>query len=401
MGLWTTTDFKGQGVFRLNAGLIDKSVDGGATVQWAGVGNPPITGITAAFLATVNDVGYIYASTPDAYYRTPVGVWSVETVTASDYASAKTASDVVILDGSTSGSSTPSSGSAPQVTIETQLSMTGHKIVNGSEGTAPTDFIILSQLTALSQALTTVINAGDAATQANINALGVVISNLPAGLTMAQVQAAINTAVAEAVLNEVIDDAQKQALVDAALAQLSTIDTAVIGRVGSAEAILVSLEDRVVALETLTTNHTADLAAGVAKDASQDSAIAALDSGLAAVVLVNNAQNARLSNAESAAALVNQAITPVEVQVANGSILSAIGVALANVSIDNSNTDHITVSIALGSSNAGKRRVSSAYRVIAGKEEKFHAAEGRNGESYIFTYLKTRDGSSTVNLVLN
>ena len=299
---------------------------------------------------------------------------------------------------------TPPSGSSPtatQVTIETQLSMSGHKIVNGSEGTAPTDFIILSQLTALSQALTTVINAGDAATQANIDALGLVVANLPAGLTIEQVQAAINTSVAEAVLNEVIDDAQKQALVDAALSQLSTIDTAVIGRVGAAEAILVSLEDRVAALETLTTTHTAALDAGVAKDGSQDAAIATVASGLAAAVTVNDAQNVRLSNAESAAALVNDAITPVEVQVANGSVLSAIGVPLGDVSIDNSNTDHITVSIALGSSNAGKRRVSSAYRVIAGKEEKFIASEGRNGETYVFTYLKTRDGSSTVNLVLN
>ena len=397
----TTTVYNGISYdLQIAGGVLQTRVTGSGSGSWNS--HPQMVGLQD----DVHLVGnWIVGWTGGSYHSTSIEDRSI--FYASDYAlySGAVSGLVPIVITNDAGTTPPPSGSgssATQTTHETQVSMSGHKIVDGAAGTNPTDFIILSQLTANSQALTTAINAGDAAVQADIDALELVVANLPAGLTIAQVQAAIDASVAETVLNEVIDDNQKQALVDAALSQLSTIDTAVIGRVGAAEAILVSLEAGVSALETLTTTHTADIAAGVAKDASQDQAITSLYSDLAGVINVNNAQDLRLSNAESAAALVNQAITPVEVQVANGAVVSAIGVPLGDVSIDNSNTDHITVSIALGSSNAGKRRVSSAYRVFAGgKEEKFVAAEGRNGETYVFTYLKTRDGSSTVNLVLN
>lgn len=292
--------------------------------------------------------------------------------------------------------------SAPVSTIETTLSMSGHQIVDGLPATMPSGFVVLSQLTALSQALTTVINAGDAVNATQIANLAQVVATLPAGLTMPTVQSAIDAAVANAVFNEALDDAQKQAIVDAALAQLSTIDTAVIGRVGAAEALIASLEPRVAALETLTTNHTAQIAAGVAKDAAQDAAIGAAAAAAQSAILTNNAQNERINQSELGISMLNQIATPIEVKIVNGAVTEVIGCAMNMITIDNSNDRHMQVSINLGTDNNGQRRVLQGFRLMPnGTERDLGGAYSRNGEIYIAAFLKTCDGSSSVNFVLN
>lgn len=389
--------------FRVEAGALQRSSNS-ATVDFNVFPNALAQGLVSdAFAIDIAGQPYIYALVGGSGYRVKIGEWEPTTEAVADYAARRSEVAAIVFDGS-SGGSTPAPNPAPSSpvsTIEATLSMSGHQIIDGLPATTPSGFVILSQLTELSQALTTVINAGDAAVQADIDALEVVVANLPAGLTMPTVQAAIDAAVAAAVFNEALDDDQKQAIVDAALAQLSTIDTAVLGRVGAAEAILASLEPRVAALEVLTATHTSQIVAGVTKDAEQDAAIAAVAAGVAGAVEVNNAQDLRLGNIENAAAIVNQAITPVVVNLSAGAVASAVGVALGDVSIDNSNTTHMSVTINLGASNAGKRRVATAFRVINGVEEEFGCSKVRSGESYVFSFLKTRAGSNAVTLVLN
>ena len=100
------------------------------------------------------------------------------------------------------------------------------------------------------------------------------------------------------------------------------------------------------------------------------------------------------------AALI-QASTPVEVFLVNGVVTSAIGVSIGSVTIGASNGTHIQVSINLGTNNAGKRRQSQGFRLIGGSERTLVATPTRVGEVYNFVFLKTVDGSSSVNLVLN
>lgn len=96
-----------------------------------------------------------------------------------------------------------------------------------------------------------------------------------------------------------------------------------------------------------------------------------------------------------------QATTPIQVSLANGAVTSAIGVALGGVTIGATNATHIQVSIDLGTSNAGKRRQAQGFRLINGSERELVSTRTRIGEVYNFVFLKTVDGSNSVNLLLS
>ena len=96
-----------------------------------------------------------------------------------------------------------------------------------------------------------------------------------------------------------------------------------------------------------------------------------------------------------------QIITPIEVSVVSGSVTSATGVPIGNVTIGASNGTHIQVSINLGTNNSGKRRQAQGFRIVGGSERELIATRTRVGEVYTYVFLKTVDGSSSVNLILN
>lgn len=96
-----------------------------------------------------------------------------------------------------------------------------------------------------------------------------------------------------------------------------------------------------------------------------------------------------------------QAATAIEVAIVNGVVTSTIGVSLGNVTIGASNGTHMQVSIDLGTGNSGKRRQSQGFRLVGGTERVLIANPTRVGEVYTFVFLKTVDGSSSVNLILN
>lgn len=102
-------------------------------------------------------------------------------------------------------------------------------------------------------------------------------------------------------------------------------------------------------------------------------------------------------------AIGTTAAIPIEVNIINGVITSAIGVSIANVTIDASNGIHSQVTINLGTTTIGKRRKMQGFRVMSNGSERplFLLSENRNGEAYSVVYMKTVDSSSTVNLILN
>ena len=395
--VWTSL---GDRNIRLSNGLLEISIIGGQTYDFNAFKDAPggFSGITDAFVSgenfwAYNGTTYVFASKNN---------WFPSSMSAAAYNAARSASGVTILAGSVAPSySSASTPSGPKAYFETVVDMTGHQIVGGAAGVLPTDFVVVSQLTALSAALTTVINAGDAVNAAQIANLAQVVANLPAGLTMPTVQAAIDAAVANAVLNEVIDDAQKQALVDAALAQLSTIDTAVIDRVSAAEQTIMDTQNRAASLEAHDLQQDASIGSLEYHNGEQYTLIAAAAAAQSAIT-VNNAQNDRISQSENGIAMLNQITTPIEVKIVNGVVTETIGCALSMVSIDNSNTDHCQVSINLGSDTNGRRRVLQGFRLMPnGTERELGHAPSRNGEVYTAVFLKSYQGSTSVNFVLN
>lgn len=288
--------------------------------------------------------------------------------------------------------------SGPVRTIEATLSMSDHQIVDGLPATTPTGFVVLSQLVELSQSIT----EGDLTNATAITALTNVVNALPAGITIPEVQALINTSVNQAVADEIIDDeTTRQLIVDAIMAQVEALDATIVGRVAALEA-KPDLEPRVTALETLTATHTAEIAAGVTKDADQDAAIGAVAAGVAGAVAVNNAQNERINQSELGISMLNQIATPIEVKIVNGAVTEVIGCSMNMVSIDNSNDRHMQVSINLGTDTNGQRRVLQGFRLMPnGTERDLGGSYSRNYEIYIAAFLKTCDGSTSVNIVLN
>jgi len=105
----------------------------------------------------------------------------------------------------------------------------------------------------------------------------------------------------------------------------------------------------------------------------------------------------------SPSAIGTTAAIPIEVNIINGVITSAIGVLIANVTIDASNGIHSQITIDLGTTTIGKRRKMQGFRVMSNGSERplFLLSENRNGEAYSVVYMKTVDSSSTVNLILN
>jgi hypothetical protein len=381
------TEFRGM-YYRFNNGILEQD-------RYDIISNIGNLGAIAGFI--LEDPATrgmdIYFQTVSGYSRLKLGELGqpISSETEADYLYAKANPAAVLL--------VPT---GPVQTFETTVSLAGNAIVDVLPGVADSDVVVVSQLNGLSTALTAVINAKDAVKASEIAALQAEIDNLPAGLQMSEVQTAINASVAEAVLNEIIDDAQREAIVDAVLAQLSTIDTAVIGRVGVAEAIIATLQTRVAALEAKDVTQDAAIAALEAKDVTQDAAIAAATAAAQSAITSNVAQATRLGNIEQASAVVNQILTPVKVVIVSGAVSSAAGVALSAVSIDNSSATHMTVSIDIGVANAGKDRVDQGFRVMSnGAKEILGHAPSRSGENiYIFTFLKERAGSTTVELIL-
>ena len=96
-----------------------------------------------------------------------------------------------------------------------------------------------------------------------------------------------------------------------------------------------------------------------------------------------------------------QSTTAIEVALVNGVVTSAIGVPLGSVTIGATNATHIQVSIDLGTNNSGKRRQAQGFRLINGSERDLASTRTRIGEVYTFVFLRTVDGSNSVNLLLN
>lgn len=92
---------------------------------------------------------------------------------------------------------------------------------------------------------------------------------------------------------------------------------------------------------------------------------------------------------------------PIEVTIVNGAITNAVGVLMSAVTIDASNVTHTQVTINLGTTTNGKRRKTQGFRLINGVERDLVRTDTRVGEAYTFVFLKTVDGSSSVNLLLN
>ena len=108
-----------------------------------------------------------------------------------------------------------------------------------------------------------------------------------------------------------------------------------------------------------------------------------------------------ISIVSAAIAALIQSTTAVEVSLFNGVVTNSIGVPLSSVTVGATNATHLQVSIDLGTSNAGKRRQARGFRVISGSERELTATRTQIGEVYNFVFLKTVDGSSSVNLLLN
>lgn len=377
---------------QIAGGVLQTRVSGSS----AWISHPTMVGIQSAYVAVASGdgVSYLAALLADgSYLGSELGLQGSYPLTSAEY------SHWVSIGTLISG---PAAPVGPVSTFETALSMSGHQIVDAAPGVAPSDVVVVSQLSALSVALTTAFNAGDLVNANAIVAANLRIDNLPAGITLAQVQATADAAAMAAFAANALTDEQRQAFVVQLQAQLTAADTAFSTRVSTVENDLIDLESRVSVTEVKNTSQDTAIAALEAKDVAQDAAIAAAAAAALSAVTSNVAQEVRLGNIEVAAATVNQAITPVEVQVRAGVVTSAVGVALGDVSIDNSNTTHMTVSINLGSANAGKRRVDQGFRVMAnGAEEKLGHAPTRLGEVYSFTFLKERAGSTAVNLLLN
>lgn len=100
-------------------------------------------------------------------------------------------------------------------------------------------------------------------------------------------------------------------------------------------------------------------------------------------------------------AALTQSITPIQVSIVNGAVTDVAGVALPGITIGPGNLMHLQVSIDLGTSNSGKRRQPQGFRIVGGSERELISTRSRVGEVYTFVFLKTVDGSSSVNLVLN
>ena len=93
---------------------------------------------------------------------------------------------------------------------------------------------------------------------------------------------------------------------------------------------------------------------------------------------------------------------PISVSIVNAAVTTTIGVSSASVAIDNSDPRHMQVTINLGTTTNGKRRNPQCFRVFTGGYERsIEPSMNRNGEAYIFTILKTTEGTSSINLVLN
>ena len=97
---------------------------------------------------------------------------------------------------------------------------------------------------------------------------------------------------------------------------------------------------------------------------------------------------------------LTQATKAIEAYLINGVVTSTIGVPTGSVTIGASNATHIQVSIDLGVNTGGKRRQAQGFRIVGGSERELIATRTRVGEVYNFVFLKTVDGSSSVNLLL-
>lgn len=80
---------------------------------------------------------------------------------------------------------------------------------------------------------------------------------------------------------------------------------------------------------------------------------------------------------------------------------NAIGVAASNVTVGPSNDTHLQVAIDLGTATNGKRREFQGLRIVSGFEKELIVNQTRVGEVYMFVFLKTVEGSSSVTLLLN
>lgn len=98
---------------------------------------------------------------------------------------------------------------------------------------------------------------------------------------------------------------------------------------------------------------------------------------------------------------ISNAFPPVLVSIVNGVVTSTTGVLSTSVVMDNSDPLHIQVTVDLGTTTRGKRRKPRCLRLFPnGEERDIRASMNRKGEAYIFTFLKTHDGSNSVNLIL-
>lgn len=98
---------------------------------------------------------------------------------------------------------------------------------------------------------------------------------------------------------------------------------------------------------------------------------------------------------------LSNAFSPILVSIVNGVVTSTTGVVSTSVVLDNSDPLHIQVTVDLGTTTKGKRRKPRCLRLFPnGEERDIRASMNRKGEAYIFTFLKTHDGSNSVNLIL-
>lgn len=123
------------------------------------------------------------------------------------------------------------------------------------------------------------------------------------------------------------------------------------------------------------------------------------DDGLSGTRLISSI-TFQSADAAAIASLV-QATTAIEISLVNGVVTNTIGVPMGSVTIGAANETHIQVSINLGVNTGGKRRQAQGFRLINGSERDLVSTRTRVGEVYNFVFLKTVDGSNSVNLLLN
>jgi hypothetical protein len=282
--------------------------------------------------------------------------------------------------------------------MESILNMSGNSIVGGIPATNVDGFVILSQLQDASQGLRNEFAIADEVNASAIAALTNVVNNLDLshGLSEAQVVAIANARVAAGLLTQ-FDNDTMNSLLTQLRSQLSAVDGAIANDVVAVQALYNSLEARVTALEVQNADQSAQLTAHSTRmgaiegvNTAQSTQISTLQAGLAVEAQTNASQYSTLNNqAQSIAALAALA-APIVVELRDGVIVAASGVAISAVSVSmgDPSSRHMMVTI---DTNGRKHCDSTFLRVV---NEVGHTAlcesyvVGPNKDKYVFVCLK-------------